>query len=358
MNALSPWLLSVNAKLNDPQLKPVFDREAQGYSFKVYFTDDSCWLVAGWPKGSRIAFRLAYSPDDRLELVDIKDKGERVIFRIKSLMGAYESAITLPDGENIVLRLTTTLKPAAPLLFPFWPRDIVPLGASGSDVLAEGEIKVSQVGTRSGQLYFSLSRPKAGSVLYLQNLTELAAYNQQTETSAGDTVGGEWPDIGFALPPTLKNKPLEAGRDYVLNDAFIGFSEEVPADEPAMVRQYLDLLAAIYLELPKPATTYKDWPDALQKGLTDLSESPGCWSQVDGNHYLNAYVCDYATPPEIMVQLAVLLPLLDYVEWNDAQLAVMKKIKDGLPAFYNEKYGTIMRWHPKGRRQDAGRGRA
>lgn len=347
MNALSPWLLSVNAKLNDPQLKPVFDRDAQGYSFKVYFTDDSCWLVAGWPKGSRVAFRLAYSPDDRLELVDIKDKDEQVIFRIKSLMGAYESAITLPEGENIVLRLTTTLKPAAPLLFPFWPRDIVPLGASGSDVLAEGEIKVSQVGTRSGQLYFSLSRPKAGSVLYLQNLTELAAYNQQTETSAGNTVGGEWPEIGFALPPTVKNKALEAGKSYVLSDVIIAMDEEVPADEPAMVRQYLDLLAAIYLELPKPATTYKDWPDTLKKGLTDLSESPGCWSQVDGNHYLNAYICDYATPPEIMVQLAVLLPLLDYVEWNDAQLAVMKKIKDGLPAFYNEKYGTIMRWHPR-----------
>ena len=198
---------------------------------------------------------------------------------------------------------------------------------------------VSQVGTRSGQLYFKLTQPKAGSVLYLQNLTALADYNQQTETSAGDTVGGEWPEIGFALPPTLKNKPLEAGKSYVLSDAYIAFSEEVPADEAAMVRQYLDLLAAVYLALPKPETHYQHWPEILQKGLHDLTDSPGCWSQVDGNHYLNAYVCDYATPPEIMVQLAVLLPLLDYVEWSDSQLAVMKKIKEGLPAFYEEKSG-------------------
>jgi hypothetical protein len=113
-----------------------------------------------------------------------------------------------------------------------------------------------------------------------------------------------------------------------------------------MVRQYLDMLALVYQAIPKPDTSYKHWPDILQKGLNDLNESAGCWSQVDGNKYLNAYVSDYATPPEIMVQLAVLLPLLDYVEWSGAQLAVIQDIRQGLPAFYSEKYGTVMRWHP------------
>jgi hypothetical protein len=89
----------------------------------------------------------------------------------------------------------------------------------------DGEARyVKQTGTRSGQLYFR--QGKAGSVFYLQNLTALADYNQQTETSAGETVGGEWPEIGFALPPTIKNKPLEAGQTYILNDAFIAFEEE------------------------------------------------------------------------------------------------------------------------------------
>jgi hypothetical protein len=347
MNATSAWLLTANSKLNSPDLTAVYERQAAGYSFKVYVLDDSCWMVAAWPKGSRLAFRLAYSPNDRLELGKVIEKDQKITFRIASLMGGYEAVVWLPIGEIPVMRLTTTLTAAAPILFPYWPRDIVPLGAAGSNILAEGESKVSQVGTRSGQLYFSLTRPKAGSVLYLQNLSALADYNQATATSAGDTVGGEWPEIGFALPPTLKNKPLEAGKTYTLSDAFVAFSEDIPADEAAMVRQYLDLLAAVYLELPKPATTYKNWPETLQNGLTDLTESPGCWTQVDGNHYLNAYVCDYATPPEIMVQLAVLLPLLDYVEWNDSQLEVMKKIKEGLPAFYNEDLGTIMRWHPK-----------
>ncbi|SDE95577.1 hypothetical protein SAMN05216464_11165 [Mucilaginibacter pineti] len=346
MKPYSPWLLNTNAMLNEAGKKPLYETTANGYRFGVYDLADSCWLVANWPGGSRIAFRLAYSPNDQLD-ININEKQNGLVIQISSMIGKYEVTVELPNETCPVLRYTTTLTTAAPLLFPFWPRDIVPLGTSSNDLLAEGEILVKQVGTRSGQLYIKLTRPKAGSFLYLQNLTALADYNEATETSAAETVGGEWPEVGFALPPTVKNKPLEAGKSYVLSDAIVAFSEEVAAEEVAMTKQYLDLLAAVYLAMPKPATNYKHWPDILQKGLTDLIDSPGCWSQVDGNHYFNAYVCDYATPPEIMVQLAVLLPLLDYVEWNDAQLMVMKKIKDGLPAFYDEKLKTIVRWHPK-----------
>ncbi|QEC74741.1 hypothetical protein [Mucilaginibacter ginsenosidivorax] len=347
MNATSAWLLTANARLNDPELIAVYEQQVKAYFLKVYLTGDSCWLVASWPKGSRIAFRLAYSPNDELQLKKVTEQNDQVIFKISCRLGDYQATLNLPDAENLVFRLTTVLKTAAPLLFPYWPRDIVVLGAKGSDTLADGEIKVTQIGTRSGQLYFNLTRPKAGSVFYLQNLTALGDYNQVTETSAGDTVGGEWPEIGFALPPTLKNRPLEAGQNYTLSDAFVALTDEFPADEAAMARQYLDMLAAIYLKLPLPETNYKHWPEVLVKGLKDLQESPGCWSQVDGNHYFNAYVSDYKTPPEVMVQLAVLLPLLDYVEWNNVQLEVMKIIKKGLPAFYNDELKTMMRWHPK-----------
>jgi hypothetical protein len=346
MNALSPWLLNTNAALNQTDLPVACEKQAGGYHFKIVKLEEALWLIATWPKGSRIAFRLAYSPNDQLDIQKITPTENGFEIDVVSVMGRQQVQFDLPGSEQTLVHWTTTLTPAAPLLFPYWPRDIVPLGANSSDLLAEGDVKVSQVGTRSGQLYFTLTRPKAGSVFYFQNLTALADYNQDTETSAGNTVGGEWPEIGFALPPTIKQKPLAAGKPYVISDAYVALSDDAPSDEPAMIRQYLDLLAAIYLALPRPATTYHDWPETLKKGLTDLQESPGCWSQVAGDHYLNAYLCDYKTPPEIMVQLAVLLPLLDYVEWNDTELAVMKKIKAGLPAFYEEKFGTIMRWHP------------
>jgi len=343
MSALSPWLWNTNAALNKTDLAVFWEKQADQYTYKIVDLDDAFWLVISWPQGSRIAFRLAYSPNNRLTVKKMEEAGERLTIELTSAMGKQQVTLQLQP----VLHWTTTLTPSTPLLFPFWPRDIVPLGAERSDLVADGKIAVSQVGTRSVQLYFQLTRPKAGSVFYFQNLTSLAGYNQDTETSAGNTVGGEWPEIGFALPPTVKQKPLHPNKSYIISDAYVILSEEVPADEPALIRQYLDMLAGIYLALPKPQTTYQDWPGILQKGLFDLQDSPGCWSQVDGNHYFNAYVCDYETPPEIMVQLSVLLPLLDYVEWNDAQLEVMKKIKKGLPAFYEEKYGTIMRWHPK-----------
>lgn len=347
MKASSPWLFATNASLNKKDLTAVYEYESNRYSFKIVKLQDALWLIACWPNGSRIAFRLCYSPGDSISVDKLAEKQAGVEIIISSIIGKQCINVTWPGTQQPVLHWTTTLIPCMPLLFPFWPRDIVPLGAAGSDTLAEGDIKVCQVGTRSGQLYFSLKRPKAGSVFYLQNLTRLADYNQDTETSAGDVVGGTWPDIGFALPPTKKQKPLQADRQYVLTDAFVTLCDEVPADEPATIRQYLTMLSTIYLALPKPETTYKDWPAILEKGLHDLLESPGCWSQVDGNHYFNAYVCDYITPPEIMVQLAVLLPLTDYEEWSGVRLDVIEKIKKGLPAFYDEKYGTVMRWHPK-----------
>ncbi|MBD1386701.1 hypothetical protein IDJ75_15565 [Mucilaginibacter rigui] len=338
---VSPWLYNISKQLAAAELPVIYEYEYVGYFFRVHTLAETCWLVVTWTNKQQVAFRLAYSPEDLLAIEEPKEQDGKLTFLIGSGIGDYEVTCVLPKSETPVLRLTTTLMPATPMLFPYWPRDIVPIG------LPQGEVKASQVGTRSGQLYFTIAGAKGGSVLYMQNLTALADYNQQTETSAGDTVGGEWPEIGFALPPTLKNKPLEAGASYILSDAFIALSDEVPADEPAMVRQYLDLLAAIYLQLPKPATEYKNWPEILDKGLFDLQDSPGCWAQVAGNHYFNAYVCDYQTPPEIMVQLAILLPLLDYVEWNDGELSVMKKIKAGLEAFYNKDLGTIMRWHPQ-----------
>jgi hypothetical protein len=108
----------------------------------------------------------------------------------------------------------------------------------------------------------------------------------------------------------------------------------------------MNLLAGVYRHLPKPDTTYHNWPDMLDKGLNDLQFNHGCWSHASGKDYLNAYVCDYATPPELMVQLAVLLPLIDYQHWSGKDVPVIKTIKEGIPAFYSEKIGTVVRWLP------------
>ncbi|HEY1163735.1 MAG TPA: hypothetical protein VGE90_01180, partial [Chitinophaga sp.] len=102
----------------------------------------------------------------------------------------------------------------------------------------------------------------------------------------------------------------------------------------------------IYVHLPQPTTTYQPWLDIVEKTLNDLQYSPGCWTQVQGKPYLNAYVCDYATPPEIMVQLAVLLPMMEYASWSRSDIAVISYMNQGLPAFYDERICCIARWLP------------
>ncbi|RFZ84102.1 hypothetical protein DYU05_00230 [Mucilaginibacter terrenus] len=346
MKGISPWATVASNIFSDTNLTFTDTRAYGETEFSIYCSTDSLWCIATWPKGGKIAFRMAYAPDGGIELRDSKVDGSTVTYHLNSLIGSYKVTVSFPNlATGGVLHYQTKLTPKTDLLIPYWPRDIVIPGKDGKPENTAGKIHMSQEGTRSGMVFFSMTRPKAGSVLYLQNLTALADYCQQTETSAGNVVGGNWPELGFALPPST-DKPLAEGKEVILSDAFIAFNPDVPDGEPTMVRLFLDTLALVYLQLPKPGTEYHNWPEILDLGLRDLLHSPGCWSQADGHHYFNAYVSDYTTPPEIMVQLAVLLPLTDYVEWSGKTLDAIKIIKDGLPAFYDDKLKTIMRWLP------------
>ncbi|WP_374951023.1 hypothetical protein [Mucilaginibacter sp.] len=343
MNPISPWAIAAAEFFANPGSPAIYQVERGIYNYNIHCTDDSLWVLAEWHNGGKIAFRTAYSPGNDLEITGQNEQDNVINFQLTSSIGKFSVDITFP-AEGI-LRYTTSLKPANDTLIPFWPRDIIFPGKDKKGNASGGEILVRQIGTRSGMLYCHLTRPKAGALLYLQNLTALGNYNQQTDTSAGDTVSGEWPELGFSLPPSA-DKPLKAGKDVILSDAIVVLDNEIPAKEAGITQQYFDMLARVYIQLPKPNTNYQDWPKALDNGLEDLIKNPGCWSHVNGHSYLNAYVSDYATPPEIMVQLAVLLPLTDYEDWIGQKIETTKKIKELLPTFYDDKFKTIMRWLP------------
>lgn len=345
MTAVSPWAISASNTFMDSGLSFLYEKRIGQFNFKVHLTEDSLWILADNEPGGRIAFRAAYTPGGDLELSRIVDQGGEVIIDLDSSIGKISVKVKIAVYPEAGLNYKTVLRTKKDLFIPFWPRDIVITGKGENPENTAGKVHVSQEGTRSGLLYFSLTRPKAGSVMYMQNLTALADYNQQTETSGGGVVGGQWPELGFSLPPAIE-KPLKANREVIISDALVIFSEQVPEDEPSLIRQYLDLMSKLYLQLPLPATEYNDWPEILKKGLKDLIENPGCWSRVGGHRYLTPYVSDYESPPEIMVQLAVLLPLVDYSEWHGEEVDIMSSIRDGLPAFYDKKLGVIKRWLP------------
>ncbi|PST82738.1 hypothetical protein C7T94_08790 [Pedobacter yulinensis] len=324
--------------------KPILEKSHAAFQFRIYLADDSLWLTSGQGKTGNMAFRLAFSGGSTFALEEQKEEGGELRFRLISSSGEFEVTVLFPVPQDAIFHYTTTFKPALPMLVPFWPKDMLPLGGSGKPQQA-GKVHADQVGTRSGVIYLSMTRPKAGSVFYFQNLTALGAYCEATKTAAAGLVGGKWPELGFSLPLTTE-EPLPANEKFVISDAFVRLSPDIPASDIEITTGYLNNLAALYPLLPKPEVKYHEWRDIAEKGLEGLANHKGCWMFADGHPYLNAYLSDYKNPPEIMVQLAVLLPLLEFCAWRGEQHSIAAELRDGLPRFYDEELGTVVRWLP------------
>jgi hypothetical protein len=346
MNAISPWAAAVKNLFNENDLPAIYSQEVAGYVVNAFNFNNAFWLGVSCPKGTQVILRPAYAPNDQLTLGTMTRHQDGLTINLNAGIGHYQVRLQFPDFEKPIIRYTTTFTARDPLLIPFWPRDMFITAPVERDTEPKGTVLVSQVGTRSGLQYVTLDEPKSGALLYFQNLTALNDYAQATEASLGNVVGGSWPELGLALPPTLKGKPIPAHQEIVLSDAFVAFSPDYPKDEREQSRQFLNLLADIYLLIPKPPTEYYSWPAMVDSGLQDLEYSHGCWSHGAGQDYLNAYVADYPTPPELMVQMAVLLPLIDYNDWCNTDLPAIKKIKNGLNAFYNKELKTVVRFLP------------
>lgn len=339
--ATSLWATAAIQQLSDVAEQPSRKQTVAGFNFEVKLLGDSLWVIAGFGKDKQIAFRTAYSPEGFQDFKVTEDADSQFSAQLTSALGQFNVEINWPRQDQPIVRYTTSLKPATELFVPFWPRDIIVSGKGKP----EGEIHITQTGTRSGHLYASFKKPAGGSFLYLQNLTALADYNIDTQTSAGGVVGGQWPEMGLSLPPALE-KPLQKGKNYTICDAFVALSEQSPADQFDIAKGFLEALGNLYLLLPRPGTVYHDYTEILPKALHDLQTNKGCWAHRSGHPYLNAYLCDYNTPPEIMVQLSVLLPVQDYMRWSGEMCVMEKEIIDGLSAFFDEQLGTVVRWLP------------
>ncbi|MDB5156224.1 MAG: hypothetical protein JWR50_931 [Mucilaginibacter sp.] len=346
MNARSPWAAAVKNLFHEQDLPAIFKQAVCDYMVTVHHLNNSLWIAVTCPEGTQVILRPAYAPNDHLQMGKIVRHKDGIDIDLSTGIGHYSVKLRFPDKDKALIRYTTNFKAKAPVLIPFWPRDMVITEPAGNNLAVNGTIHLSQVGTRTGLQYISLDQPGSGTLLYFQNLTALNDYAQATETSLGNIVGGTWPELGLALPPTLKDKPIPANQEVVLSDAFIAFNPNNPKDEMELAKHFIDLLADVYIHLPKPATEYYSWPDMVNKGLHDLEFSHGCWSHGAEQDYLNAYVADYQTPPELMVQLAVLLPLTDYYDWCETELPAIKKIQNGLDAFYSKKLKTVVRFLP------------
>jgi hypothetical protein len=343
LHPVTPWAATAQSDIENSEA--LYELKLTDYLLKIFNAGDSIWLTGTWPNGGSIAFRMAFGMNSDFENVRVNKVDGTILITASTRLGNYRINVSLPESNEKIFRYTTTFRGAFPLLIPYWPRDIVPLTHEGRVENTSGKVHAHQVGGRSGQLFFSMTMPTTGAVFYFQNLTAMSAYCQDSETSLLDTVGGEWPEIGFQFPVNSK-KPLPPDREYIISDAFVLLSDDIPESDVDITTHYLNYLTAVYLLLPKPEVIYHDWPGIAKTVLNELSYNKGCWTQTQGKPYLNAYVCDYKTPAEIMVQLAFLLPLQEYLEWTGSTHELFDELNDSLGVFYDQTVKSIIRWHP------------
>lgn len=345
-NLLSPWAAHLADQLARQAASIIVERQLSSHLVQVVLTRDSLVAVTSKTGGAKMAFRIVYTPAADLVIENSEADETELKYTLRSSLGSYEVVIGLQSDKAIdTLHYTVHFTPDRDLVIPFWPRDILVMDEHGAFSDMEAKIHVEQLGIRSGMVYFSVEKPRTGAVLYLQNLTALNDYCADTGVSVADAVDGNWPELGFALPAGTE-KPLYGGKPYGISDAFVAFVDSVPKGQFAIAKQFMELLAHLYLILPKPPTSYHDYLKMAENAIQGLGEHKGCWSHHHGHGYLNAYVCDYKTPPEIMVQLAVLLPMIDYADWSGRENALIAKLEAGLRAFYDADLGTVQRWLP------------
>lgn len=313
-------------------------------------TADSLWaLIRRRGKGG-LALRVAYLPALTFACETAEPElGETARLTVASALGGHLIIVRAGGLALDHLRVTVRFKPTVPLLIPFMPRDLYPLGTDDDPLEATGRVEASQRGLNAGLLYFHIDEPDFGNVLYFQNLTALSEYYRATKTTPDKAVGGLWPELGHLLPTPPQNgtpspNPLPAGREVTLSDAILVFRRDVPASERESARQFLQMLGIAYKMLDLPPTGYRDWVDRAERTARDLDTAPEATIEHYGHRYIHPYTG--AEYPDIMVQMSIIAALHDWGKWRGEPHPLEAEFKAGLEKFYDPKLKTLRRYLP------------
>lgn len=309
------------------------------------------WIIARPPDGGGIAFCVGFSPDGNLKgTLDEVGRGE---FRITAVtpVGRLRVDVHIRGSRHPLLQWKTSIEPDRPLSIASWPHDIYPLGPDEEGPFGtSGNVYTTQrEGIGTPLLFAGRTGPKGGSFLYVQNLTSLNRYFEKTGTAPEGTILSEWPVLGFSLPSSSE-RTLPAGEEVIISDARVRFTSAVPESREEEGRIFLDLYADIYRALPHQDSYYRDWHERTGRTLRHLTHSPVCSTEIDGLRYMLPYVGANDRPPESMVQLALLVPMVEYSNAvPNVDIPLIEEIERNLESFWDPDLGTIVRWLPSQR---------
>jgi hypothetical protein len=345
---VSPQLLALRAALARNG-RPIATFPHSGLELSLHQLDDAAWLIVRNGSDGGLALRAGLPMDGATVARGEKRDGELARFRITADLGEQEIAVKTAAGPLPAVRVISRFTPRRPTRLPYVPRDLVVLGPGNDPVAAQGAVTAVQPGLNSGLAYFRVHRPEIGNVLYFQNLTALNDYFQATGTKPDEIVGGIWPELGMQLPappPCMNGETpaLPPGSAITLGDAVLVLHGELPADERADARHFIQMLGTAYREIEPPPTEYRDWVWRAERTLADLDGA----SEATIRHYGHRYIHPYtdAEYPDAMVQMTIVEAVHEWGKWQGEPHPLEAEFMAGMGRFYDRKLKTIRRYLP------------
>ncbi|HWB05592.1 MAG TPA: hypothetical protein VG796_21415 [Verrucomicrobiales bacterium] len=302
------------------------------------------WVIIRAAKNFRLGIRAPFDPSGFRDVRILNALRSSLEITAAGGMGKYSVRVSIHESPGVLLRWTTTLTPAAPLVIHALPRDLCALNGRLEPYDKKARLYTCQTENSAGQTFFSIPEGKGASVFYFQNFSALADYFSLTGSRLTKTVAGQWPEAGFALPGS--HAPLAAGKPIVIADGFVELRAGLPNGEAEAGSLFVDSLARIYPLMPPPDCEYCDWPALSEKVLRALTSSSQCRRTIDGKTYLHAYIGGSGKPPESMVQGAITVPLMEYEAWRQRPVPLTRKLRHAPESFYHRKLKTLVRWLP------------
>lgn len=349
VRAASAATISLGAELVSG-MRRIAELELGVRTVEVAVGRDSVWAIVRRAGRGGLALRVAHCWGGPMRVAKLKPRRSELLrLKVESAVGTQTVVLRSDDIGLAVLRATTTLTPRTPLLIPFLPRDLYPLGVHDDPLASVGRVEAAQRGLNSGLCYFHLDEPAFGSVLYFQNLTALNGYFAATDTKPDGAVGGEWPELGY-LPPTPPQSgtpptnPLPAGQPTTVSDAILVFHDDAAGNEQFSARRFLQLLGEAYRQLEPPETQYRDWIARADTTLHDLQTAPEATIRHYGHTYIHPYTA--AEYPDVMVQMSIVSSLRNYSDWTGQAIPFCNSLEDGLEKFHDRDLKTMRRYLP------------
>jgi hypothetical protein len=307
------------------------------------------WLIIRRPRSGAIALRAASWPGKGKAEIRVAEPGEAVRVAVQNALGEHLVVVKALQCELAELRVSTVFTPGAATRLPHVPRDLFPLDNRDDPFLAKGQVEAVQRGINTGLVYFRHEEPSFGTVLYVQDFTRLNDYFRATGTVPTDSVGGRWPELGFALPtPEAKTvvdiEPLAAHEAITLSSAILVIRPDFAHDERDTARRFLQMLGAAYKLVDRPDTEFRDWTARASATLADLDTAPEATIRHYGHRYIHPYTA--AEYPDSMVQMSIVQAIHEFGKWRGEAHPLEAEFMSGMGRFFDKKLGTIRRYLP------------